>query len=1150
MQKFRSRALFARRSFIKCLLMTKLAILLLFAFSTQTFAKSYGQKNISLRLENVRLKKVFRAIEDQGFFRFVYKDDILPREQLVSIQVRNASLDEVLAKILSGTALHYRRLSDNLVAIIREPAASSGKPTNATETTVTMPASPPPITGRVTNAKGEPLVGVSILEKGTNNGTSTRDDGTFSLELTNPNDTLTFSYVGYVSQEVAVAGQTNLTITLTAETSNLNEAIVIGYQTVRRKDLTGATGVVDMADASKITAGSVAESIQGLVPGVTVRNAGNPGANPVVEIRGVSSFSSTAPLYVIDGMLSDANTTVNPDDVASVQILKDASAAAIYGSRAGNGVIIITTKKGKEGPAHFSLSAKYGTQHIPKKWDVMDAAGYLQTVKTEYANSGIALPAGVAAQAANNTINTNWQNTNTRTGNDQDYNLSISGGSKSSSYLLSGGYYRNQGVLIGNDFQRASLRLNTETRKGRLTVGENMLITNSSGAYPGGGINAFYESPNMLPIIAVKGDQYKTIPSDPAGWGIGTNDVPSYASNYVAVAALDRVNFNYAKIIGNAYAEFKFTSWLSYRFNMGAEVSFDYTKEVRDTGIWRYSNQPPATSVAEDRETFTNFLLEHTLNFNKAFGLHSISAVAGFSRTQQQREYTSGGRTNLQTISGNVYNTIGSAIGAPTSNGGTSIFWRQHGYLARINYTYNDKYLLTLTGRIDQDTRFGPANRTGYFPSAAAAWRISKEKFFNVDWVSDLKIRASYGRLGMSSGLDNYGSWPYLAVLNNSPRAVYGVGQTPIVGQYQAVLSNPDIKWETRTEKNIGFDANLFNNRLSVSFDVYNALSSDVLVALPQATYLGVVQLQNQSTVTNAASIRNKGVELALTYRSPRQRDFHWELSGNLTTISNKVESVGNQGTDAQGNKVDYLEPTAFIRAQVGHSIGQWYMIQTAGIFQSQTEINSYTNKAGKVIQPNAKPGDIKYVDANGDGTIDNKDRVYRGSPWPSLQMGLQFNATYKNFTLGIQLVGVFGYKIYDDVRRVLDGYQLTNFRKDINPWSSTNTGGKDPRLAVDVPTDPTVAINNMAQTDRWLENGSYLRIRNIELGYTLPKRTLSPIGLSNARVYISGQNLLTFTGYKGLDPDVMGNGILQRGFDNGNWPPSRVLSAGIQFDF
>ncbi len=1145
MQKFRCRALFCvRGSFIKYLLMTKLAILFIVLFSTQSFAKSYGQQHISLQLEKVQLKKVFKAIENQGYFRFVYKDDILPRGQLVSISVTNATLDEVLGRVLTGTALSYHKLSDNLIVITREAARAQA---------TTPPPAAVPITGKVTNNKGEPMPGVTVEEKGTNNVTTTRDDGSFVLQLTNPNDTLIFTYVGYQQQAVPAAGQSQLTITLAAEISNLNEAVVIGYQTVKRKDLTGATGIVDITDASKITGSTVGETMQGLVPGVTVRNAGNPGANPTVEIRGVGSFSDSDPLWVIDGMLAygSSTLTLNPDDVASIQILKDASAAAIYGSRAGNGVIIVTTKKGNTGPAKITASAKYGIQEIPKKWDVMNAAQYLKTDQEEYANSGINLPAGVAAQIAAPTINTNWQNAIIRTGNDQDYNVGVSGGSPSSSYLISGGYYSNKGVLIGNDFQRPSLRINIETHKGRLIIGENLLFSNSAGEYPGGGINAFYEAPTSLPIIAVQGPQYASIPGDPAGWGMGTNDVPSFANNYVAVNALDKIHYNFTRAMGNAYAQFNFTPWLNYRFNLGAEASFEYTKEVRDTGIWRYENQPAATFVTEDRETFTNFLMEHTLNFSKTFGYHALSAVAGFSRTLDDRNYTTAEMTNLYTTaSGYTYTTLNTALGQPSVNGGTSIDWRQHGYLGRVNYAYNDKYLLTLTGRIDQDSRFGPSHRTGYFPSGAAAWRISKERWFNAHWIDDLKIRGSYGQLGISSGLDTYGSFPYLSVLNNAPRAVYGVSQSPIAGQYTAVLANPDIHWETRTEKNVGFDATLLNNRMSVTADLYNSLSTGVLVALPEPLYLGVVQpATGTATVVNAASIRNKGIELAVTWRS-KEQPFKWSVSGNLTTIDNKVVGVGNQGTDASGNKVNYIEPTNFIRAEVGHSIGQWYVIKADGIFHSQEEINNYTNKSGQPIQPNAVPGDVKYLLANGATSVNDSARQFVGSPWPTLQAGAQLNASYKNFTFNLQLVGVFGDKIYDDIRRVLDSYQLTNFRKDIDPWSASNPNSKDPRLAVEQASDPTATTNNMAETSRWLENGSYVRIRNVEIGYVLPRKVLGASGISNARVFISGQNLLTITGYRGMDPDVVGNGILQRGFDAGNWPPSRVLSGGITFDF
>ncbi|MCW3090655.1 MAG: TonB-dependent receptor [Ferruginibacter sp.] len=998
-----------------------------------------------------------------------------------------------------------------------------------------------PIRGILKSPSGEPLSGATITIKGTQKTVSADANGSFSIDAPQ-GSTLVISSIGYKTRELTATGS-EINETLETSPGSLNEVVVIGYQTVRKKDLTGAAGIVNMADANKITSQSVGEAIQGLVPGVTVRNGGAPGSNASIEIRGVSNFGSSAPLYVIDGMLSDANTTINPDDVASIQVLKDASAAAIYGSRAGNGVVIITTKKGKEGPAKISFSTRYSLQQIPKKWDVMDATGFLKTFQQQYQNSNVVLPTGIAAQLANNTIKTDWQDEIYRNGAVQDYNVGISGGSKTANLLISAGYYKNKGVLIGNDFERASLRINSEARKGRLSFGENIFFSNSRGKNPGGGVNAFYEAPLSLPIIGVKGSQYSGIPSNPAGWGMGTSDVPSYASNYVANVALDRQTYDFAKLVGNAYVDLRLFRGISYRFNAGAEVSFDYFREVRDTGIWRYANQPPNTSIGESRQRFTNFLLEHTLNYTQTFGKHAISAVVGFSRTEQKREVTSGGRVNLLTANGSLFTTISSATGALSASGGTPLFWRSHGYLGRVNYTYNERYLLTLTGRIDQDSRFGRDYQTGYFPSVAAAWRLSKEDFFKVDWINDLKIRGSYGKLGFS---DVLGSWDYLSVINVFPRAVYGVGQVPVAGGYQSLITNPDLHWESRTQKNVGFDASLFRNRLSLSVDAYSTLSEDVLVNLPLASYLG----GSGNPAVNAATIRNTGVEFAATYRSPASSALRWDVSANFTTIHNTVKEVGNQGVDASGNKVDYLEATNFIRAQVGHSIGEWFVIKTNGIFKSQQEIDAYKNKGGKIIQPNAKPGDIKYVDANDDGTINNGDRQYAGSPWPSLQAGAQFNLSYKQFTFNLQLLGVFGNKIYNDIRRQLDSYELANFRKDVNPWSASNPNGTDARLAVNQSSDPTVSLNNMSQTDRWLESGSYVRIRNLEIGYALPGSFLNRISFSNARIYVSGQNLVTITKYKGLDPDVQGTGIISRGFDAGNWPSSRIVSVGIQAEF
>ena len=998
------------------------------------------------------------------------------------------------------------------------------------------------ITGKViSGTDNKPLAGVSVIVKGTTNGTTTDNSGNYSINASN-DATLTFGYVGYTPQEVTVGNQSAINLTLVNTAASMNEVVVIGYQSVKRKDITGATAVVSAANANRLSAASVGESIQGLAPGVTVRNGGAPGQNSRIEIRGVASFRNTDPLYVIDGMIADANSTINNNDVESIQVLKDASAAAIYGSRAANGVIIITTKKGRSGPPRVSFSARYGIQKIPKTWKMMNNVEFANTQKTQFQNSGANPPSSVDS-AFDPAINTDWQKAVSQTGNTQDYNVGVSGGSPNSSYLISGSYYKNQGVLIGNSFERSSLRINSEAKKGRLTVGENMVLSNTYGANPGGGVNAFYEAPGMLPIIAIQSQAYKTIQYNPAGWGMGTNNAVTYASNYVAVNALDKITYNYAKIVGNGYLDLKLTDWLNYRFNVGLEASFDYSKEIRDTGIWRYTNQPPQTSVAENRSTFRNILLEHTLNFGKTFGDHSINGVVGYSQQDVRRDFTGSGRTGLETVGGQIFTTIGSSLGAPSASGGTSDFYRIHGFLGRLNYGYTDRYLVTLSGRIDQDSRFGKDFRTGYFPAGAVAWRISKEKFFNVSWVSDLKIRASYGELGINT----LGSWEYLGLINSYPRAIYGTSQTPIVGQYQAQITNPDLHWEKRIVKNIGFDAALLNNRLLLTVEGYNSLSKDVLVNLPLAAYLGNA---GGTPSVNAASIRNTGFEFSATYRNSTHA-VKWDLSANATTIKNRVVDLGKQ---AAGK--NYL-PTTLTRTQLDRSIGEWFLLQTAGLFKSQDEINNYKSKNGTVIQPKAKPGDVKYVDLNGDGQINNDDRDFSGSPWPTLQTGAQFNATYKNFSLNIQLVGVFGSKIYDDVRRALDSYQTTNFRKDINPWSPSNTNGTDPRLAVQA-NDPGVSDNNRAESVRWLESGTYGRLRNVEIGYNFSKSLLGGIGFNSARIYISGQNLLTITKYKGLDPDVIGNTdpnnpqsrILERGVDYGNWPSSRIFSAGIQCEF
>ncbi|GAB3891844.1 SusC/RagA family TonB-linked outer membrane protein [Spirosoma agri] len=999
------------------------------------------------------------------------------------------------------------------------------------------------ITGQVLDENNTGLPGASVIEKSTGtpdrqNGTTTDANGNFSLNVADNATTLTVSSVGYTTQDVSLANGTTVSVKLVPDARSLTEVVVIGYQTIRKRDVTGANDVINPAQSNKVTANSLAESIQGLSPGVTVRNTGVPGQQASIQIRGVASFLNTDPLYVIDGMIADANPTINNDDIESIQVLKDASAAAIYGSRAANGVIIITTKQGKEGPARVSFSAKYGAQDIYKRWNVTDASAFAALQRQQYQNSGQTPPSSVATGTFNPNINTNWQDQVLHTGSLQDYNLTLSGGTKTSSYLISGSYFKNEGYVIGSTFDRASLRINTRSELGRFTVGENVVLTNSNIQNPPAGINPIYDMATMLPVIPVQDPRYINA-SNPGGYGIGTNpDAITYAFNPVAARNLSTNKSNFAKLVGNAYLDVKLTDWLSYRANAGLEASFDYNQGLRQLGVYQYSASPVPSSVSEDRSRYYSLLFEHTLNFNKTVGLHSINGVVGISQQTARRDNTTGSRTNLATSGGQYFSTIDAATGTSNSAGGTGTDYRILGYLGRLNYTYNDRYLLTLTGRVDQDSRFGANYRTGFFPSVAGAWRISEEKFFHADWISDLKLSASYGKLGIV--VPTLGSFPYTAFINNNPRTIFGVDQTPNVGAYQAQLANPDLRWEQRLSQNYGVTASFLNNRISTEINYYNSLSSDAILNLAVPGYLGNLQ---GNPYVNTASIRNQGFEFSLTYRN-NKNPFKWDVSGNFTTIKNRIENVGNQGQD-----VNYIQ-SGNTRSQVGRPVGQWYVLKTAGIFQTQEDVNNYRGPNGALIQPNAKPGDIRYVDTNGDGQItQNDDRQFVGSPWPKLQAGAQFNGSYKQFSVNVQFIGVFGYTVYNDVRRSLDTYQNTNFRGDVNPWSSTNTGTNDPRIGLES-GDQGIISNNFSYTDRWLENASYVRLRNVEVGYTFQKTLLTKLSVRNVRLYVSGQNLFTITSYSGLDPDITGANIQERGVDNGHWPSPRVISVGITGDF
>lgn len=992
--------------------------------------------------------------------------------------------------------------------------------------------------GTLRSPAGEPLAGATVTVKGTNRSVTTDSSGRFTIDVP-IGSTLVVSSVGFQEREISVTGS-EINEVLQVTNATMNEVVVIGYQTVRRRDLTGAVGVINPAQANRNVANTVAESIQGLASGVTVRNTGAPGAGAKIDIRGAGTFASNNPLYIIDGMYTDATPDFNPNDIESIQILKDASAAAIYGSRAANGVIIITTKRGREGPMQISGSVKAGVQQFHKRWDMMNNTEYRALAQQLFANGNAPVPT-ILTTDFNPAINTDWQEELMRTGSVQDYNLALSGGSNTANYYISGSYFKNKGPIIDNEFERGGLRVNTSGRRGRFSFGENMLLSYTHLDTIAADIftNPFVDMITMPPVIPVQDRQRYGSLTNPEGWGLGLNNafVNTLAANVPALQSLlqnDQYNF---KIRGNFFTEFRILDWLNYKFNLGAETSFDRFKGFRRPGTIRQGTPSPIATADENRGNFRSFLFEHTLNFDRAFGDHRISAVAGISNQTFTNEILTGQKSGFIPDDNGNYVLTNLVQGQEPRTTSIVNKWNNVGYLGRVNYNFADRYLASLTFRRDGSSLFGPNNRWGNFPSASVAWRLSREAFFTVGWINDLKLRASYGSLGNSEFLR---PWQYFFTINPFPRAVFGPNELEQLGAINTQLANANLRWETKKTTNIGMDAAFLNNRLTVTAEYFIAKTNDVLVDLPISLTTGNA---GGNPPVNAASIKNTGFELSANFRGAQAGEFKWDVTLNFTTINNKVTSFGDTTTK-------YTQ-SGDARTQLGRSIGEWYLLKTDGIFQSQAEVDAYVNKDGQKIQPSARPGDIRYVDSDGDGVLNtDKDRVYAGSPWADFEAGLILNGSFRSFTVSMQWYGVVGNQLYNRPRYQVDRMdQNTNYRKGASPWTPQNTNTDMPRAAIGAP-DQGIQFNVLPQTDRWLESGSYLRLRNIELGYILPKGPLSTIGFSSVRVFVSGQNLLTFTKYTGLDPDIAGVNIFERGLDNGQFPALRILSAGINFGF
>ena len=993
------------------------------------------------------------------------------------------------------------------------------------------------ITGTVTDANSEPLVGVNVLVKGTTTGAITDIDGNFSVSG-KKGSTLVFSYIGMLTQEVVYKG-TALRVVMKDDSKALEEVVVIGYQTVKKSDLTGAVAVVDTKEMKKSAAGTLVSQMQGLATGINVRSSGRAGEDASIEIRGVGSLSNNSPLWVIDGMITDPGVDFNPADAESIQILKDASAAAIYGSRAANGVIIVTTKKGTKGPMKVNVSVKETLEWSPK-FDLMNAAEYIKyndIAYNEAIKDGIAT---VNSTQKHSQYDTNWQDEVLKTALVQDYNVSLSGGGDSGSYFVSAGYYNNDGVSYGNTFDRYSFRVNTQGKKGWFSFGENLAysLTNTDPNQT----NTYNDFLRMMPTIPIYDE------NNPGGYGYG--DAAKYNTfgvNPIAREDLEYRHFRQNRLNGSLWLEFKPFEFLSYKFNGGIDLYFYENSWFRGEGNWTQNQEHRDPESQKARDNTYNMLIEHTLNFNKDFGKHHVDAVVGTTYQHHEWEGLWASRLNFPMTGNGDYFTVLNAGQSNQQNSNSISENAMISYLGRANYVYDDKYYLTATFRRDGTSRLAKENRWGNFPSFSGAWRISKEEFFDVPWINDLKIRGNWGRLGNSS----IGDWDYIGTINQSIVTVFGGAIVP--GSTQVKLVNAGLVWETKETVNVGFDASFLNQRLTVSAEYYNSKTSDVLAETPIAISTGN---QGGSPWKNAASLRNKGFEFTFGWKD-QISGFKYSALLNVTTMDNEVLSLGRDGSER--NFID----SGQARTEPGRSLAEFYLRKTDGIFRTQEEIDNYVTKGNHVPGPNEdkvpagtpimiegkRPqlGDVKYLGLNDDGQITDIDRDYCGSPWAKMQMSLVLNAEWKNFDFSMMWNGQFGNKIYNvsrwQGRLFADNSNYIRFEKGEEPYQ-VNPNSNTPRIIYG-------DFRNSRDADRFLENGSYFRMKNISIGYNFKQKWLTNLGVEKLRLFATGSNLITITGYSGLDPDFKGaNSVWNSGTDSFAYPNTRSVMFGLDLTF
>lgn len=1068
---------------------------------------------VSIHMNNVKLDKILNEIENQTDYLFIYNNQV-DINKITSVKVKNEAVAQVLDRILSGTGINYELEGTHIIL-----TTEAIKDLHAQQQAKT-------VTGTVTDVSGEPIIGANIRIKGTTTGTITDIDGNFSIEA-EPQSVIEVSYIGYLTQETVINNQKSIRFLLKEDTKTLDEVVVIGYGVQKKADLTGSVANINTEKLNTQSNANIGQALQGKIAGVDiVSQGGAPGSGTRIMVRGIGTLNNASPLYIVDGMYMNSIDHINPNDIASIDVLKDASSAAIYGSRAANGVIIVTTKEGSntEGKPIIDLSVNLGISTASKFLDMLDAKGWAEV--TTIARQAIGKPALDMATDLANKPDNDWQDIMFRPALMQNYNLAVKGGGKYSTYYTGLGYFNQDGIVKGTNYQRYNIQSKNDYKRGIFSAGTNLIISFSHDKplhqeLRGGMIGTILQS---VPTLEKYDDTRE------GGYGGTYGDVVNIPHPLAIIDdnIMDRYNEN-VKIFANLYAQIELFKGLKYKLNLTPDFSFERYKNYLnkyDFGLATNS----ITQLTERQRRRRNILVENLLTFDRTFGEHKISALAGYtyqdSRFRHIQAYGEGLPQGLEEIDAATTNR---------SNEGNS--WRSvlTSILGRVFYSYQNKYLFTATIRRDGSSKFGKNNRYGYFPSFSLGWNVAEEKFMeNVHWLDQLKLRGGYGVLG-NQEIDNYQYSSTITTGINYPDGNGGLLQ----GAFPKNFANPDIKWEETAMTNVGIDFMAFNNRLSLTADYYVKNTKDILLTVPIPISSGGAN----DPIRNAGKIRNNGFEFNLGWMDQPNPDISYGINLIGSFNKNKVIAMGSESGSIKGGSTNQNITTSETKA--GYPIGGYWLISTAGYFNSQEEVDAYA-KDDKKIQPAAEPGDIKFVDANNDGVINDDDRVFQGSPFPDFTFALNGNMRYKNFDLSIGLQGVLGNKIYNATRQTLeDVTKGSNFLAScLDYWTPENKNASHPRLTWDDPNR-----NTRAESDRYLENGSYLRLRSVQLGYTFPQ-TWFKGAIQHARVYINAENLFTITSYSGYSPDVNADNANYRGFDNFIYPTNRTFMLGLNVTF